>query len=264
MANFEALIMRGLRSAQPAFGQAGRLYYVTDENTRERDSGSAWEDVSASADLSAYVAKALFDAQTILHATSDNTPAALTVGEATMVGRQTGGNISAIAQVSAGEKTAGTETALRGFSPDDVKDMIDTHGGSGRVLIEEVTPSGTGTVTFYSIPGTYKKLIVELMARGTAVATSVIIAIQLNGDTTAANYRSSAQWTTSSSAGSDGGDNNNLGAGAISADSSPAGAFSSGIVEIIQYANTNFNKQVLFHFASRRDASSAHEIVYRG
>lgn len=39
------------------------------------------------------VAKADYDAQTILAATSDNTPAALTVAEQTLVGRITGGNI---------------------------------------------------------------------------------------------------------------------------------------------------------------------------
>lgn len=43
-----------------------------------------------------YVAKALFDAYSILYATSDNTPAALTVGEQTIVGRITGGAIAAL------------------------------------------------------------------------------------------------------------------------------------------------------------------------
>jgi hypothetical protein len=43
-----------------------------------------------------YVAKALYDAHTILYATSDNTPAALTVGASTIVGRKASGNISAI------------------------------------------------------------------------------------------------------------------------------------------------------------------------
>jgi len=42
------------------------------------------------------VTKALYDAQTVLHATSDNTPVALTVGEQTVVGRATGGNIAAL------------------------------------------------------------------------------------------------------------------------------------------------------------------------
>lgn len=43
-----------------------------------------------------YVAKALFDANTILAATTDNTPAALTVAEQTIIGRKTGGGIAAL------------------------------------------------------------------------------------------------------------------------------------------------------------------------
>src|SRR3990167_11410745 len=96
MANFEDLILRDTRANQPAAGQAGRLYFVTDEGVMERDNGATWDDVSVTTDLSAYVAKSLFDAQTILYATSDNTPVALTVGEQTVVGRITGGNIVAL------------------------------------------------------------------------------------------------------------------------------------------------------------------------
>jgi len=43
-----------------------------------------------------YVANALFDAQTVLAATTDNTPAAVTVAEQTVVGRITSGNITAL------------------------------------------------------------------------------------------------------------------------------------------------------------------------
>lgn len=43
-----------------------------------------------------FVTKATFDANTILAATTDNTPAALTVAEQTLVGRITGGNIAAL------------------------------------------------------------------------------------------------------------------------------------------------------------------------
>lgn len=48
-------------------------------------------------DLSVLVTKATYDAHSVLYATTDNTPVALTVGEQTLVGRVTGGNISAIA-----------------------------------------------------------------------------------------------------------------------------------------------------------------------
>lgn len=44
----------------------------------------------------AFVQESDYDAHTVLAATSDNTPAALTVGEQTAVGRVTGGNIVAL------------------------------------------------------------------------------------------------------------------------------------------------------------------------
>jgi hypothetical protein len=46
--------------------------------------------------LGLMVPKALFDAQTVLAATTDNTPAAVTLAEQTIVGRKTGGNIAAL------------------------------------------------------------------------------------------------------------------------------------------------------------------------
>ena len=52
-----------------------------------------WKKIAYEDDV---VTKALFDAQTILQATSDNTPAALSVTEQTVVGRITSGNIAAL------------------------------------------------------------------------------------------------------------------------------------------------------------------------
>lgn len=43
-----------------------------------------------------YVAKSLFDANTVLYATTDNTPVALTVGASTIVGRKATGDIAAL------------------------------------------------------------------------------------------------------------------------------------------------------------------------
>lgn len=48
-----------------------------------------------------YVPKSLFDANTILAANTDNTPAALTVAEQTILGRKTGGNIGALTAAEA-------------------------------------------------------------------------------------------------------------------------------------------------------------------
>lgn len=48
-----------------------------------------------------YVSKSLFDANTILYATADNTPLALTVAASTFVGRKASGDISAMSAVEA-------------------------------------------------------------------------------------------------------------------------------------------------------------------
>jgi len=64
---------------------------------------------------SLYPLKSLYDAQTILAATLDNTPVALTVSEQTLVGRKTGGNIAALSGADvrsiAGVTVYDTETA---------------------------------------------------------------------------------------------------------------------------------------------------------
>lgn len=59
-------------------------------------SGSTTLGTMAAAATSDYVAKALYDANTILYATTNDTPAALTVGASTHVGRKATGDISAL------------------------------------------------------------------------------------------------------------------------------------------------------------------------
>ena len=73
---------------------AGRA--ILDDATASDQRSTLGLGTMATAAATDYVAKALFDAQTILAATSDNTPAALTVAEQTLVGRITGGNIAAL------------------------------------------------------------------------------------------------------------------------------------------------------------------------
>lgn len=55
-----------------------------------------WGTISAEITLEDRVAKATFDANTILKADTDNTPEALTVAEQTLVGRITSGEITAL------------------------------------------------------------------------------------------------------------------------------------------------------------------------
>ena len=62
----------------------------------DTSSGHVHDGVDSKAISSAYVAKALYDANTILAAITDNTPAAVTVAEQRIVGRKTGGSIAAL------------------------------------------------------------------------------------------------------------------------------------------------------------------------
>lgn len=69
-------------------------------NTTNDEFYAVWMPIKLSAlvapDLTGYVAKATYDAQSILAAVSDNTPVAVTVAEQRIVGRKTGGNIAAL------------------------------------------------------------------------------------------------------------------------------------------------------------------------
>jgi hypothetical protein len=78
-------------------------------------------DVSAT-----YVTKALYDANTVLAATSDNTPAAVTIAEDRILGRKAGGNID--------DLTAAEVTAILGISGSEA--TVDVEGTAGETLAE--------------------------------------------------------------------------------------------------------------------------------
>lgn len=71
------------------------LALAASEHTLLIYDGTNWCDM-VSAEVSGYVTKALFDANTILAANSDNTPAAVTIDQQRVVGRVTGGNIAGL------------------------------------------------------------------------------------------------------------------------------------------------------------------------
>lgn len=77
--------------------------------------GSAWQATG----VSGYVASSLFNENTILMATADNTPEALTVAEQTLVGRITEGNIAALS-------TAQVKTLL-GYITSTLAETLDAH-----------------------------------------------------------------------------------------------------------------------------------------
>jgi len=111
------------------------------------------------------VAKATYDAHTVLYATTDNTPVALTVGEQTLVGRATGGNISAIAidsdlsSVSANDDTVPSAKATKAMG--DLKLPLAGGTMSGDITLGENTglaldPAGSadGKWTGITVTGT--------------------------------------------------------------------------------------------------------------
>lgn len=161
-----------------------------------------------------------------------------------------------------GSTTDGHLAVWDGTNADSIKDG-GVAGAGGRTLISEQTPTGTGTVTWSGISGSYKKLTLEFAVRSTQAAAAVNGKINLNGDTTAGNYRYTEHFAYgTTTVGANGGDDCIFTTG-ISGGSAPAGSFSTGKIEIIQYANTNFNKQVGYSGNHRRDASSLFEITYR-
>lgn len=106
-----------------------------------------------------------------------------------------------------------------------------------------MTASGTGssgTISFTSIPATYKHLQIRFLTRSTRSATSSNIFIGFNSDTTTGNYyghmlegngasaSASAKIGTSTSFMS-----------ATSAASNTSGIFSGGVIDVLDYADTN-------------------------
>jgi len=103
--------------------------------------------------LGALVPNSLYDAHTVLYATTDDTPAALTVGEQTVVGRATGGNISALAidsdlsSVSANDDTIPSAKATKAMG--DLKLPL-----AGGTMTGKIVKAGTTEVGKTYTPAT--------------------------------------------------------------------------------------------------------------
>ena len=122
----------------------------------------------------------------------------------------------------------------------------------GTFLISEQTPSGTGTVTFSSIPATYRDLMVIIRGRGTTAATSVAALLTFNNDT-GANYDkerlTASGGTTVSAAGTAASTSIDL--GGIAAANSTADVADAIRVEVFDYRGTTFQKAVHTHNSAK-------------
>jgi hypothetical protein len=231
--NFEDLILRDETANRPAAGKPGRLFYDTDLEKWQRDNGSTWDDCEPAA-----------GAATDNDAIHDNVSA----------------EISAIT-----EKTtlhADDLFIIEDSEASNAKKRVKKSNAiptPGRVLIAEATPSGTGTVSFTSIPGTYKTLEIDYVGRSDLAANNLEhIKLELNADTTVGNYR----WVYNQAYGTgtwggNGTDSNLI--AAVTAASAPANSPGVGRIIIPFYALTTFKKGAISQTTLRYDDSAVHE-----
>jgi hypothetical protein len=193
MAILGDVIGRGTLAARPAAGTAGRLYYVTDDTTLYRDSGSAWEAVEGDAGTP-------HDPVTVTDTASIN----LTL---------TGQDVSAAAIFGT---TAGTvaegDHSHSGVTPalDDLTDVTITTPADGHVLtydgagwVNEAASGGGETALRPWLSGMYYDISAwrsptssegsaGVVALGTLAAVPVIVPEALTVDRIAINVSSAA------------------------------------------------------------------------
>jgi hypothetical protein len=130
----------------------------------------------------------------------------------------------------------------------------------GRVLISEATPTGT-SVSFTSIPNTYKSLYLEYVARSDRSGqTTEVLNLEFNADTTATNYRRQRLSAIGAAASAATGDDNTF--AGIPAVNATAGQACYGWCRVIQYAGTAFNKIYINTFLYRSAATTNELSLY--
>ena len=127
---------------------------------------------------------------------------------------------------------------------------------AGKTLISQLTPTGTGTATFNSIPGVYNNLILDFAVRSTNATDNVDGSMQFNADATDANYRVQEMQSYSSNNGGNQTLNTRKLFGAqISAANSPANAFSTGRMIFHRYADTNMQRDCWWELSHYRSTT---------
>ena len=105
-----------------------------------------------------------------------------------------------------------------------------------------VGAGGVNTVIFNDIPQTYKHLQIRAIARDTAAITDNNMYFTINGDASS-NYNYHFLYGSGTAAASGGGSTvSNLLGLRITGGNSTAGMFGAGIIDILDYTNTNKNK----------------------
>lgn len=105
-----------------------------------------------------------------------------------------------------------------------------------------VGAGGAANATFTSIPATYQHLQIRYVVRSTVASTQDVLEIEFNSDTAGGNYARhwvNGQGTTAASYG-EGNFQDNL--RVTSGNTAGTGTFGVGVIDILDYANTNKNK----------------------
>lgn len=203
----------GAHSSRPAAGSEGVLYYETDTDTLFRDNGATWD--------------------------------ALTLGSSSPL--TTKGDVYVYGSADARLPVGTNGQVLTADSTQALGVKWAAASGSGGDLVkitEQVLSSAAATITFSSIPGTYRNLQLILQGRGDASATFVSCYLQCNGDT-GANYDVGQFYGAAAATGG-----NSLIAqtslllGDITAATGPSGAASSVVATLANYKGTTFHKSI--------------------
>ncbi len=110
-----------------------------------------------------------------------------------------------------------------------------------------VGSGGTSTITFSSIPSTYTHLQVRLIARGGRTDADTAaggLYIQLNSNYLTSMHQLRGNGSAASAAGYSGGLNNGYIIIWVPASNASANIFGAGVVDILDYANTNKTKVI--------------------
>ena len=107
-----------------------------------------------------------------------------------------------------------------------------------------VGSGGSSTISFTSIPSTFKHLQVRGIARGTFAATNLNLCMQVNSDTSNS-YTYHQLLGDGSSASAGGGTAQSFGfVGRIAQANASASVFGASVIDILDYANTSKNKTI--------------------
>jgi hypothetical protein len=117
-------------------------------------------------------------------------------------------------------------------------------GGTSYESIATVTvgSGGSSSISFSSIPSTFKHLQIRYMARSTVVnVADGYVSVRFNGDTTNGNYYfyHFLDGNGSSAAAAAGGTNTNIYGSVCAGNNATASVFGAGVIDILDYSSSN-------------------------